>query len=134
LNLINNISKNLIEFRNKYNPIKQESLKKMALQLLNNCINGSSSETVRPPVLTGLLRASGKYEIEGDTIWVGFDTVYAARQHENLTPAGDFDLGVRSQQAGNVGGKFLEKHLYNPQEIQEIMNIFGEKLQEDLFR
>jgi hypothetical protein len=131
--LTSNISNRLIEFKNKYEAIKPQAIELMALQLINNCVNGSPFESVVPPVLSGVLRASAKKEVVGNTIWIAFDTAYAARMHENLTPAGDFQLGKRSLQAGNVGGKFLEKHLYNADEIQSLFDIFGTKLKEEVF-
>jgi len=102
----------------------------MALQLLNWTINGSGRVNVTPPIKDGILRGSGSAfvcgELIGDTktnypsgmpntsysnqdpeeIVVGFNTAYAARMHEtNWTP------GPASVQAGDVGNKFLEKHM-----------------------
>lgn len=134
--LKSNLSQRLLQFKRNYEKIADDPInyRNMGLYLLNNCIVGSPYETVTPPVLTGLLRNSGKVEVEGKTVWIGFDTPYAARQHENLTPAGAFQLGLRSQQAGNVGGKFLEKHLYNVDEIQEMFDIFGKEVQRGVFQ
>jgi hypothetical protein len=131
--LTSNLSQRLIEFKNRYEAVKPEAIEKMAIQLANNCVNGSPYESVVPPVWKETLRGSVKKEVEGNTIWIAFDTAYAARMHEELTPAGDFQLGKRSVQAGNVGGKFLEKHLYNADEIQSLFDMFGTKLKEDVF-
>lgn len=102
----------------------------LALQLLNWTINGSARVNVTPPIKDGILRGSGSAfvggEFVGDTkkdyiagtpntsygdtnpndITVGFNTSYAAKLHEtNWTP------GPASEQAGDVGNKFLEKHI-----------------------
>jgi hypothetical protein len=110
-----------------------EARKKVALQLLNNCVRGSKNCPVTPPIKDGILRASasvfvngqliGTSESEGQNgtpctdytetndITIGYNTAYAARIHENLEPAGTFKLGEQSIKAGNVEGKWLEQHL-----------------------
>lgn len=98
--------------------------KKVGLQLLNYIVNGSPNEGVTPPILTGTLRGSasvffenelvqqgqnGASSISGnnkDKITVVFNTPYAARMHE-----GRWNPGPISQQAGNVGNKFIVKHV-----------------------
>lgn len=111
----------------KFSKEDLESRKKVGLQALNWIVNGSPKESVVPPILTGLLRGSGsifvgsKYvgtiggkkgkpnkshtEKEG-VITVGFDTAYAARMHEGV-----WNPGPVSKQSGDVGNKFIEKHL-----------------------
>lgn len=104
----------------------------MGLQLINFIINGSSAEGVVPPILHGILRASGSVFVGsefvgGNNLWpvndgtatpntsysaaegvvtVGFNTAYATRMHET-----DWKPGTRSEQSGDTGNKFVEKHL-----------------------
>ena len=102
----------------------------LALQLLNWTINGSARVNVTPPIKDGVLRGSGSAFVGGDLIGdtktqyphgtpntsynktdpnditVGFNTAYAARLHET-----DWTPGPASEQAGDVGNKFLEKHI-----------------------
>ena len=97
---------------------------KVGLQLLNYIVNGSPNEGVTPPILTGTLRGSasvffenklvqqgpnGASSISGNnknTITVVFNTPYAARMHEER-----WNPGPISKQAGNVGNKFVSKHV-----------------------
>jgi len=117
----------------------------VGLQLINNIVNGSPKETVTPPILTGHLRASGSVfvgsQLVGDTrsqpasgnpgtpnlshsdnentITVGFDTPYAAWLHENTwTP------GPVSRQSGDVGNKYIEKHLQKDGE--ELIKLYAD--------
>jgi len=102
---------------------------KVGLQLLNWIVNGSSKEPTIPPIKTGILRGSGSAfvgsELVGDskgligrgdpnksfsgnpnTVTVGFNTSYATRMHEE-----EWNPGPVSRQSGNVGNKFIKKHL-----------------------
>jgi hypothetical protein len=102
---------------------------KVALQLINNIVNGSPQESVTPPILTGRLRGSGSVFLGGklvrttsdlsskgtpatshsekkNVITAVFNTPYAAKWHEN-----SFNPGPVSLQSGNVGNKYIEKHL-----------------------
>ncbi len=111
----------------------REAKIKVGLQLINFVINGSSNESVTPPVKWGNLRASGSvfvgsefvggnnlypitkrtgevantsYTASFDEITVGFNAAYANRMHET-----DWHPGSVSEQSGNTGNKYLEKHL-----------------------
>jgi len=110
----------------------------MGLQLLTFVNNGSSQESVRPPIMTGMLRGSGSVFVDGvmvgDTkanyhngtpnesydgkagdITIGFNTAYAARWHENpFTPGGKVPSKISVKNPAmlaNVGMKYLEQHL-----------------------
>lgn len=110
----------------------------VGLQLLNFTVNGSSGETVVPPIRWGVLRGSGSAFVDnvmiGDTkgtypdgtpnkeyrshkggLSVGFNTAYAARMHETKwVPGGKVPSKQSTRNPGilaNVGNKFLEKHL-----------------------
>ena len=123
---------------NKSTGIDFKAKQKIALQLLNWSINGSSNESVVPPILTGQLRGSGtvfvgnkhvgdaknkypdgtpagSYDGKPDTITIGFNTAYAARMHEsNWTPGGQKPSRVAQNipgLTGDVGNKFIQKHL-----------------------
>jgi hypothetical protein len=128
----------------------------VGLQLLNFAVNGSPKNTVVPPVDTGLLRGSGSVFIGsmilgtsqmitgfGDKgtpatshsekegiITIGFNTAYATRQHENLTPAGDYYPGKKSIISGDVQGKFLESHLKT--DGQELMRLYARLMKKGL--
>lgn len=117
------------------------------LQLINNIVNGSPKEPVVPPILTGRLRASGSVFVgskledttedrpvtEGSStpatshsdsdniVTVGFNTPYAARWHEEV-----FNPGPFSEQSGDVGNKYIEKHLRS--DGPELMALFASVL------
>jgi hypothetical protein len=116
-------------FQVKHEKVSEMALGKVGLQLINWIVNGSSREGVVPPVKTGLLRGSGSvfvgnkfigatprfsglgtpnqsYEGKPNEVTVGFNTRYAAKLHEEK-----FKLGLVSMQSGNVGNKYVEKHL-----------------------
>ena len=101
----------------------------VALSLLNWTVNGSINEPVVPPILTGTLRGSGSVFVGSElihttkgeyaqgtpnlshnddinVITVGFNTSYAVKMHET-----DWEPGTYSEQSGDVGNKFLERHL-----------------------
>ena len=126
------VSNTLAPGLKKYFKVHDETHEKaagaMGLQLLNNIVNGSPSEPVVPPKKTGHLRASGStfvgnkligdtsnlgggspnksHSDDKNTVTVGFDTPYAAWLHENTwTP------GPVSEQSGDVGNKYIERHL-----------------------
>lgn len=120
-----------------------KGLAALGLQLINNVVNGSPAEPVVPPVLTGLLRSSGSVfvgnKLIGTTpgqgtpsltnsapknvVTVGFNTDYAAKMHEKLAPAGPLQPGPFSTQSGDVGGKFIEKHL--AADADEIFGLYA---------
>ena len=124
---------------------------KMALSLLNFCLNGSKNSSRTPPVLTGDLRGSGSvfvgnkmiqdskgaskgtpnttYSENPDTITIGFNTEYATKIHENLEPAGGLQLGTKSREAGDAGGKFVEEHLDADKE--SLLEIYAKFFKKD---
>jgi hypothetical protein len=117
----------------------------MGLRAINWIVNGSSNESVIPPIKDGILRGSGSVHVgnkfvggvEGyshkeqnkqhtansDTVTVGFNTAYAARMHEGLLPDGDMQPGPVSILSGDVGGKFVEKHLNA--DNQDLMALYA---------
>jgi hypothetical protein len=115
---------------------------KTGLQLMNNAINGSPAESVVIPILEGTLRGSGsvflgstvvgfspKVRGKGDpadqhrekegVVTVGFNTAYARRLHEY-----PFKPGPVSQQSGDVGHKYLTKHLIADK--KELMMLYSD--------
>lgn len=159
MKIVSNISTKVMEFKNKYNNLKKPALAKMGLQLLDNIVNGSPYESAVPPKDMGVLRGSGSVfvgneligvsplvngegtpnlnhsEANENVITIGFNTAYAAAQHENHAPFGkQWQDGRISEQSGDVSGKYLELHLYNDREAAELINVFGKELQEDLFK
>ena len=64
-------------------------------------------------------RPNTSYSAKPNQITIGFNTAYAARMHEHLAPYGSPDRivgkvlqpGPTSQQSGDTGGKYLERHL-----------------------
>jgi len=138
-----NITKRLALYDKKLNldnspGVDQTAKIKLGLQLLNWVVNGSSNESVVPPIMHGILRGSGtvfvgskkvgdmkneyregtpasSYSGKKGVITIGFNTAYAARLHEiNFVPGGK----IPSKQAqrnpsmlGDVGNKFVERHL-----------------------
>ena len=110
----------------------------LGLQLLDFVNNGSSQETVIPPIRHGILRGSGSVFVDGvlvgDTkssypdgapnetyqakkgdVTIGYNTAYAARWHENpFTPGGKIPSKQAKANPGmlvNVGYKYVERHL-----------------------
>jgi len=118
---------------------ENKALPKIGLQLINWIVNGSPNESVTPPILDGTLRGSGSVIVGnkfigstqkakgtpaksgnfGSTVvGIVFNTAYAARWHE--TP---FKPGPISQQAGNVGYKYIEKHIKNDR--KDLMKMYA---------
>lgn len=112
---------------------------KLGLALLSFVLNGSSKEGVVPPIQWGVLRGSGSVFVDGvlvgDTkasypdgtpnreysdqasgqVTVGFNTAYAAHLHETTWVPGGRRPSRQSVSnpgmLGDVGNKFVEKHL-----------------------
>jgi hypothetical protein len=119
---------------------------KVGLQLINNIVNGSPQEPVTPPIKTGALRGSGSVfigdrliktteDISGEgtpatshsakksVITVVFNKPYAAKWHEN-----SFNPGPVSLQSGNVGNKYIEKHLqHDGPELMKFLAVLIKK-------
>jgi len=118
------LDKGLKLYETKTSKSHNIAAKKVGLQLLNYIVNGSPSEGVTPPILTGTLRGSASVFLgnelvqqgpngppstsgnKKDTIRIIFNVPYAARMHEER-----WNPGPVSQQAGNVGNKFISKHV-----------------------
>lgn len=118
--------------------VEKEARKKgmmvLGLQLLNNVVNGSPNEPRVTPIFQGFLRGSGSvffekellatsakfgfskkssdvrpnesYQGKKDEVTIGFNAPYATKMHET-----DWTPGPVSAQSGDVGNKFLERHL-----------------------
>lgn len=147
------LSNGLIEFEKLYKNVHEKASTKVGLQLLNNCNNGSPNESTVPPILTGALRGSASVfvndklisvapNIGGDPtpaksisgnkgnddetfITIVYNTVYASKLHEL-----DFNPGPGSEQAGNVGNKWIEKHI--KADFVELMKLWRRSMKSDL--
>lgn len=151
----NTLNAGLAKFKVSRDKIHPRAMGAMGLQLLNNIVNGSPKEPVVPPILEGVLRSSGSvflgsrmiglssgmskgwkvsdeatpntdFSAPENTITVGFNTSYAARMHET-----DWNPGPISRQSGDVGNKFIKKHLDADRE--ELFNLYGDILKKDIF-
>jgi hypothetical protein len=123
----------------------------MGIQLINNIMNGSPKESVVPPVKSGELRGSGSVfvgsklvhsveKVKGkgnpntshtakiNTVTVGINTSYAAILHEKpfseTKMKGSWSPGPVSKKSGDVGNKFVEKHLKADKE--ELMQLYAD--------
>jgi len=108
------------------------------LQLMNFVVNGSPRESVVPPIKEGILRGSvsvfagsrkfgdtkslfsggnpvSSYRTKKNEGVLIINTAYAARLHElpfsESKKRGYWSPGPVSQQSGDVGNKYVEKHL-----------------------
>lgn len=140
--ITDSVTDGLNKFFKKIDPeAREKALKAWALQLINITVTGQGNSSSRPPIRKGRLRGSGSAfvgskfvgdttffgkdgtpatnyaEKNKDTITVGFNTPYAAAQHENLLPKGKKKWvpggkdGKGAAISGGVEGKFLENHL-----------------------
>lgn len=148
LEITSNIGEKMTVLQKKMPVIHERAMVAVGLQLINNIANGSSHETVVPPVLTGLLRGSGSvfygskhvfslppYNGQGKPntshsgregeITVGFDTAYAARWHET-----NFIPGPVSKDSGDVGYKYVEKHLQH--DGKALFQLYADIMKKDL--
>lgn len=119
----------------------------LGLQLLNNTINGSPQEPVVPPIKKGFLRGSGSvffekellgtsakfgfskknadvrpnesYSGRKNEVTIGFNAPYAKKMHETSWTPGEV-----SAQSGDVGNKFLEKHL--KKDRKELFQLYAD--------
>lgn len=145
--LTETISTNWPRYKKVHNMVDNKARIMVGIQLINNIVNGSPTEPTVPPILTGRLRGSGsvflggknvyetpKYHGEGTpnrsfsgkegVVTIGFNTEYAARWHEET-----FEPGVRSQQSGDVGNKYVERHLRA--DGKELMQLYANILKEE---
>ena len=115
--------------------VRNRALAKAGLQGLNWMNNGSPKLSLVPPILTGALRGSGSvfvgnkfitatpdnsgegtpatsYNGKPNTITWIYNTSYAAKIHETK-----WKPGTVSQTAGDVGNKWVRKHLQADKEL-----------------
>lgn len=120
----------------------------MGLALMNAVINGSPKERVVPPIDSGLLRGSGSVFVGGklvgetpkvkgkgtpaksyrdkeEVVTVGFNTEYAIYTHEK-----SFNPGPVSRQSGDVGYKWMEKHLLADKD--DLIELYGKLMEKRL--
>lgn len=124
--------------------------KAVSIQALKWVVEGSPNVSRIPPVDTGALWASGtgfvgsvltatlslpvstpgvatpnkSYNGKMNKITIGFNTPYAARWHEV-----DFNPGEISDNAGDVGTKYLEKHIQG--DAIAYTKLYAEKLKKE---
>lgn len=139
------VTEGLKRFFKKIDPeAREKALMAWGLQLVNNVVLGQGNSGARPSIKTGRLRGSGTVFVGskkvGDTLYlekegtpassyteknenvitVGFNTPYAAIQHEKLSPANNWVPGGKDGKgaaiSGGVEGKFLETHLKKDKE------------------
>lgn len=141
----NTLLKGIDTFSKDFKAAHQKACIAVGLQLLNNCNNGSPNETVVPPIDTGLLRGSASVFVNNKLIGVGpkvnglgdpltsfsvkagknqtvitiiYNTSYATKLHEK-----PFNLGPGSEKAGNVGNKWITKHLRADKEEFKVLYV-----------
>lgn len=135
IKITNTLSKGLLSYFSKVAMNQQAGADftaraRTAMQILSWTNKGSSQESTVPPIKYGILRGSGSvfvgsklvrttagdyqggtpctdYSSSDNNITIGYNTAYAARLHER----DDWTPGKISTQSGNVGNKWLEKHL-----------------------
>lgn len=116
--------------------------KDVGLALLNLSVNSPPA----PPIDMGILRGSGsvftgntligdtkglysngkpnrEYQGKPNEITIGYNTAYAARMHET-----NWKPGTQSKAAGNVGNKWLKKHL--EKDGKNLLALYAKKLKE----
>ena len=124
---------------------EKTALPKIGLQLINWIVNGSPNESVTPPILEGTLRGSGSVFVGNKYIGaiqkykgtpatsgnfpksaatVVFNTAYAAKLHDF-----PFNPGPVSRQAGNVGYKYIKKHL--KADKNDLMKMYAEIIKKE---
>ncbi len=147
------VDRNLVRLAVLFPKAAEQGLGKAGLKLIQYAL----TEEPTPPIDTGFLRGSWIVEVAGHKVKggktsantsahsrpmeavVGFTAPYAAIQHEKLAQGdvgfnkhGDrtqFWPGVKSQAAGNVGGKFLERKFIHK---DELFGIVGQTLKDAL--
>lgn len=142
--VVNTLKDGMKDFAKQSQKWQFEAEVKVALQLLNFVLNGSKNQSVVPPIKTGMLRGSGSVFVDSRNvgtsprvsgqgkpntnyggkkhqITIGFNTAYAARWHEE-----EFNPGEFSRQSGDVGNKYVEKHLRDDKEI--LMEMYAKVL------
>jgi len=141
----NELDEGLKKYRMAHKRADVRARIKVGIQLINNVVNGSARDSVVPPIDTGRLRGSGSvfygsklafvtpkvkgsgtpnYDYKGPDrqITVGFNTPYAARLHET-----EWTPGQVSEQSGDVGNKYLERHL--KADGPELMKLYAKLLE-----
>lgn len=147
----NTIVKGFKNFDVTHNKASDSAAIALGLQLLNFCANGSSNDAVKPPILTGYLRGSGsvfyngrfltatpKYKGKGEPLKsisvnapkgqrivdIVYNTAYALRMHEEY-----WNPGKASQQDGNTGRKWIERHI--KADAPDLIYLYGERYKKE---
>lgn len=142
----NTIVKGFKTFDKTHNKASDAAAIALGLQLLNFCANGSPSDPIKPPILTGYLRGSGSVfynnrfltatpPVKGKgeplkafsvntpkgqrIVTVIYNTAYALRMHESF-----WNPGKESQKDGNTGRKWLERHV--KADAPDLIYLYGE--------
>jgi len=134
---VNTLTKGLQRYKDRIgagtkNGVDFKAKSQIALQLLNYTNQGSANDPTVPPIKTGNLRGSGSVFIGSflvqitrgeygvgtpatstnttnlDHITIVYNTSYAAKLHESF----NWSPGPGSEKSGDVGNKWLEKHLF----------------------
>jgi len=145
----NGMTAKLKELKTKFETTDLIIKKKCAVQLMT----WTATEAPTPPIDEGFLRGSGsvfvgqefiisdtKYpnrflnrnsdDSNKDNIILGYNSPYAAAQHENHEPFGKkWQDGKTSAQAGNVSGKWLELHLRK--DAGNIVKLYAEFMKKE---
>jgi hypothetical protein len=122
------MERRLLEFEKQSPKALREALEVAGLSFLDWANNGSTKESRKPPILQGFLRGSSSAFVGGKLIGVyegednkdanrshsdsplnvtwGWNADYATKMHEE-----EYNPGPISQQDGDAGNKWLEKHL-----------------------
>ena len=138
---VNTIPQGLKDYRIKSGEVHKTAMKKIGIQLLTNIVTKAPT----PPIMTGLLRSSGSVFYENEfigttpqlvkgayvsafnsgenTLAIIFNTAYAWKMHEDYD---NMNKGKTSQSAGNVGSKFIEKHLKD--DSNEMMEFYAAQM------
>ena len=120
----------------------QKALEIAAIQFLDWANEGSVKESRKPPIRRGFLRGSSSAFVGDKLVSVyskaakgnpnenfnggklnitwGWNTAYATRMHET-----DYNPGPYSQQDGDAGNKWLEKHLKADRDL--LMEVIAEE-------
>jgi hypothetical protein len=138
----NDMTDKLKQFKTKFETDDLKIKKKCAVQLLTWANTGSPNEKTVPPIKEGFLRGSGSVFVGSEfvlsdskynnnfinksnndnnknVITIGYNVPYAAKMHEHLG-----EWGEQSKKAGNVGNKFLEKHIKN--DCKDVVKLYAE--------
>lgn len=138
------IDKNLLNWFKNNDKVLEATLNKTLTEIGKHVTHRARANA---PILTGDLRKSIGYEVDGDTLVLSSYSPYALTQHEVLRPYGDkpppygrkpyWELGpVSAQQPmtpeGGVGGKFFTRVIdYHSETYRQKLN---EALRENMVK